>query len=60
MNRKSKEGEMGSTSTMEETPVVDDSELWMTFSLVLDRIGLIAFILSFIIGCLLIFIGIQT
>lgn len=60
MNRKSKEGEMGSTATMEETPEVDDSELWMTFSLVLDRIGLIAFILSFIIGCLLIFIGIQT
>ena len=58
MNRKSKEEEMGSTAAMEETLEVD--ELWMKFSLVLDRIGLFAFILSFVIGCLLIFVGIQT
>jgi hypothetical protein len=60
MNRKSKEEEMGSTAAMEEILEVDDSELWMKFSLVLDRIGLFAFILSFVIGCLLIFVGIQT
>ena len=60
MNRKSKEEEMGSTAAMEETLEVDDSELWMKFSLVLDRIGLFAFILSFVIGFLLIFVGIQT
>ncbi|XP_076105585.1 neuronal acetylcholine receptor subunit alpha-10-like [Mytilus galloprovincialis] len=38
----------------------DDSEFWIQFALVLDRVGLFVFLISFAIGCSYIFLGIKS
>lgn len=38
----------------------DDSEFWIQFALVLDRVGLFVFLISFTIGCSYIFLGIKS
>ena len=51
------------SATSSETEVseeVADSELWIKFSLVLDRIGLFIYMLSFCAGCLYIFVELQN
>lgn len=43
---------------IETTDTVDDSENWMQLSLVLDRLGLLIFIVALGCGCCFIFMGI--
>ncbi|XP_052102778.1 neuronal acetylcholine receptor subunit alpha-10-like [Mytilus californianus] len=55
-NRASKEKAVERASESEKD--TDNSELWIHYALVLDRLGLVAFVFSFVMGCAYIFIGI--
>ncbi|XP_052102777.1 neuronal acetylcholine receptor subunit alpha-10-like [Mytilus californianus] len=63
-NRKYKEEELGNTSSIslseQETEIAENSELWISLALMVDRIGMMVFFLSLSIGCGYIFNRIQS
>ncbi|XP_076105587.1 neuronal acetylcholine receptor subunit alpha-10-like [Mytilus galloprovincialis] len=63
-NRKYKEEELGNTSSISlsepEAEIAENSELWISLALMVDRIGMMVFFLSLSIGCGYIFNRIQS
>lgn len=53
---KEKEVEISTSSESEKEEV--DSDLWIHYALVLDRLGFVVFLFSLVTGCAYIFIGI--